>query len=570
MKSAKRLKPSRDVAAVARKLDPATRVAGRESPRRVGAGGVRRSLCLAALTLLAAPALAAAPPALPVPAAAPPAAQETVDQAMVARIRAEGLERSQVWETFGQLVDVFGPRLTASPAYNASAQWARDQLQSWGIDDARLEAFEFGRGWTLEGFRLEMLEPRYMPLMGYPRAWSPPTGGVLIAEPLWLAGKGPAELEAFRGRLAGAVVMTRPIETRFITEDRDYPPDDREAGAAASGERWSPTSRAAVAEEDSRDEAEREAERQAQQQARAAQQALARLIQEEGAGVALEPSRGVHGTIFVLGQSRDDDDAVPTVVLAAEHYNMIARMLERGAGVRLAVSVESRFHEDDTNGYNVIAEIPGVDPEIGDEVVMVGAHLDSWHSAPGATDNADGAATVLEAMRILKALGVQPRRTIRMALWAGEEQGLRGSRQYVARYLAGEANVAARDKFSVYFNLDPGAGPIKGFFLEGNQSVLPFFEANLAPFADLDTTILNMGGICCTDHLSFIREGLPGFQPIHSYDDYDVRTHHTNVDSYERIREQDLEQASVVMASLLYHAAMRDEMFPRAAPIGGR
>jgi Zn-dependent M28 family amino/carboxypeptidase len=199
---------------------------------------------------------------------------------------------------------------------------------------------------------------------------------------------------------------------------------------------------------------------------------------------------------------------------------------------------------------------------------MIGAHLDSWHSAPGATDNADGAATAMEAMRILQALGVQPRRTIRMALWGGEEQGLHGSRNYVAQHLAGPANASARDKFSVYFNLDPGAGPIKGLFLEGNEAIRPFFAANLEPFADLDTTILNMGGICCTDHLSFIAEGLPGFQPIHSYDDYDVRTHHTNVDTYERIREQDLKQASVVMASLLYHAAMRDERFPRAPAVG--
>ena len=249
---------------------------------------------------------------------------------------------------------------------------------------------------------------------------------------------------------------------------------------------------------------------------------------------------------------------------------MIARLMERGVNVTLRVNIESRYHEEDTNGYNVLAEIPGIDPEIGDEVVMIGAHLDSWHSAPGATDNADGAATVLEAMRILKALGVQPRRTIRMALWGGEEQGLHGSRRYVERYLSGADNAAARDNFSVYFNLDPGAGPIKGFFLEGNEAVQSFFAANLQPFDDLDSTILNMGGICCTDHLSFIREGLPGFQPIHSYDDYDVRTHHPNVDSYGRINEQDLEQASVVMASLLYHAAMRDEKMPRAPAIGGR
>jgi len=493
--------------------------------------------------------------------------QERVDLDMVARIRAEGLERSQVWATFSQLVDVFGPRLTASPAYNEAARWARDQLQGWGLDDAHLESFEFGRGWTLEGFTLEMVEPRYMPLMGYPKAWSPSTDGEVLATPLLLAGLDAEGLAAYEGRLAGAIVLTRAEETRFITADRDYPPDYRDAGGDAAAGRWNPTSRTGLsAQERAREEAQRQAARQARQQ----QRGLAQMLRAEGAAVALEPSRSEHGTLFVLGQSRDDDDAVPTVVLAPEHYNMIVRLLEGGVDVKLRVDIESLYHEDDTNGYNVIAEIPGTDPEIGDEVVMIGAHLDSWHSSPGATDNADGAGTVLEAMRILQALGVRPRRTIRMALWGGEEQGLHGSRRYVERYLTGEGNAATRDNFSVYFNLDPGAGPIKGFFLEGNEAVRGFFAANLEPFADLDSTILTMGGICCTDHLSFIGEGLPGFQPIHSYEDYDVRTHHTNVDSYERIREQDLQQASVVMASLLYHAAMRDEKIPRAPAIGGR
>ncbi len=501
------------------------------------------------------------------PAATAPK-QEQIDLDMVAKIRTEGLERSQVWATFSQLVDVFGPRLTASPAFNAAARWARDELRGWGMDDAHLESFEFGRGWTLERFTLEMVEPRYLPLMGYPKAWSPSTDGVVETSPLMLAGLDDEGVAAYQGRLAGAIVMTRPEQTQFITEDRDYPPDYRDAGTDADpGRRWSPTSRTDVSEADV---ARQEAQRQAARQARESQRALARMMRAEGAAVALEPSRSEHGTLFVLGQSRDDDDAVPTVVLAPEHYNMIARLMERGVNVTLRVNIESRYHEEDTNGYNVLAEIPGVDPEIGDEVVMIGAHLDSWHSAAGATDNADGAAVTLEAMRILKALGVRPRRTIRMALWGGEEQGLHGSRRYVERYLSGDDNAAARDNFSVYFNLDPGAGPIKGFFLEGNEAVQSFFAANLEPFADLDSTILNMGGICCTDHLSFIGEDLPGFQPIHSYDDYDVRTHHTNVDSYERINEQDLEQASVVMASLLYHAAMRDEKIPRAAAIGGR
>jgi len=493
--------------------------------------------------------------------------QEQVDLQMVAKIRQEGLDRSQVWATFSQLVDVFGPRLTASPAYNAAVRWARDELQSWGLDDAHLQSFEFGRGWTLEGFTLEMVQPRYMPLMGYPKAWSPSTDGEILAAPLLLAGLDTDELSAYEGKLGGAIVMMRPEETRFITEDRDYPPDFRDAGIEAPAGRWSPNSRTNVSAED---RARQQVQQQAARAARQQQRQLAQMLRAEGAAVALEPSRSEHGTIFVLGQSRDDDDAVPTVVLAPEHYNMIARLLGRGVDVQLRIAIDSRYHEDDTNGYNVVAEIPGIDPEIGDQVVMIGAHLDSWHSAPGATDNADGAATVLEAIRILKALGVQPRRTIRMALWGGEEQGLHGSRRYVERHLSGDQNVAARDNFSVYFNLDPGAGPIKGFFLEGNEAARPFFVANLEPFADLDSTILNMGGICCTDHLSFIGEGIPGFQPIHSYEDYDVRTHHTNVDSYERISEQDLKQASVVMASLLYHAAMRDERMPRAPAIGGR
>jgi hypothetical protein len=403
--------------------------------------------------------------------------------------------------------------------------------------------------------------------MGYPRAWSPSTDGDVVAAPLMLANLTPQQLSGYEGRMDGAIVMTRPPETRFITEDRDYPPDYRDAGAGATQERWSPNSRTEISEQERAREEER---RQAARAARDQRRQLAEMMRREGVAVALEPSRGVHGTIFVLGQSRDDDQAVPTVVLAPEHYNMIARLLDRGIDVRLRVNVDSRFHEEDTNGYNVIAEIPGVDPEIGDEVVMIGAHLDSWHAAPGATDNADGAATALEAMRILRAVGVQPRRTIRMALWGGEEQGLHGSRRYVERHLAGEENAAARDDFSVYFNLDPGAGPIKGFFLEGNEAARPFFEANLQPFADLDASILTMSGICCTDHLSFIDEGLPGFQPVHSYEDYDTRTHHTNVDAYERIREEDLQQASVVMASLLYHAAMRDEKIPRAGAVGER
>jgi Zn-dependent M28 family amino/carboxypeptidase len=263
---------------------------------------------------------------------------------------------------------------------------------------------------------------------------------------------------------------------------------------------------------------------------------------------------------------RDDPNNLPTVVLASEHYNEIARMVEAGLPVTLSMQVEARFFTEDTNAYHVLAEIPGADPAIGDEVVMVGAHLDSWHTAAGATDNADGVAVAMEALRILKAVGVEPRRTIRVALWGGEEQGLLGSREYVRQHLAGDANTAAFDRFSVYFNLDNGYVPIYGFYLQGNQAMQPIMQEWLAPFRDLGATVATLTNIGSTDHLSFHDIGLPGFQAVHDYTAYDVRTHHTNMDTVERLDAEDLKQASVVMASVLYHAAMRDAMVPRQAP----
>ena len=462
-------------------------------------------------------------------------AQEPVDLEMVARIREEGLNRSQVMQMFDQFVVVFGPRLTATPACNAAAEWARGKFAEWGLSNSHLETWEFGRGWTLEDFSIEMLKPRYLPIIGYPKAWSPSTQRMLTGEPVMLAGLSTEELSEYQGQLRSSIVMTRPIQTRFIREDREPPTQDLPRGFEDDRNRQQGSSR----------------------------RALATLISNEKAGVTLEPSRGEHGTMFVLGRD-SGNEAVPSVVVAAEHYNTIARLLERGIEVELAVEVKSRFHETDTNGYNVIAEIPGTDPLIGAEVVMVGAHYDSWHSSPGAADNADGCAVVMEAARILMELGVKPRRTIRIALWGAEEEGLLGSREYVERHLAGEDNSEARDNFSIYFNLDPGGGPIYGFFLEGNEAIRPIFEAYLQPFEDMGAANLTMEGIGSTDHMPFIRVGVPGFQAIHDFVDYDVKIHHTNMDTYERIRGEDLMQASVVMASLLYHSAMRDLKMPRA------
>ncbi|MGH9385060.1 MAG: M20/M25/M40 family metallo-hydrolase [Vicinamibacterales bacterium] len=282
-------------------------------------------------------------------------------------------------------------------------------------------------------------------------------------------------------------------------------------------------------------------------------------------GVVIEPNIGEHGTVFVTGRDAGAN-AIPTIILASEHYNLIVRLLQQNIPVKLVVEVQGRYDDSDAKTANVIAEIPGTDNVIKDEIVMVGAHLDSWHTGTGATDNADGVVTAMESLRILKALGVRPRRTIRIGLWAGEEQGLLGSRAYVEEHLAGDKNRAARDKFSVYFNLDNGYPPISGFYMEGNDPARKIMEEWMKPLANLGVIIPSPGHIGATDHLSFLNVGLPGFQAVQEYVNYDVRTHHTNVDFAERVDPAALKQASVVMASILYHASMREGKFPRPEP----
>jgi Zn-dependent M28 family amino/carboxypeptidase len=283
-------------------------------------------------------------------------------------------------------------------------------------------------------------------------------------------------------------------------------------------------------------------------------------IRAGGAAVLLKPSRGMHGTVFVQAGRDNPNDQLPKVVVAGEHYNMLMRMAQQGIPVKVRVNVQARFLDQDRNSYNVLAELPGADPALGGEIVMLGAHLDSWHTGTGATDNADGVAAALEALRILKKSGLATKRTIRVALWGAEEEGLLGSRAWVRQHLP-EAP-AARDRVSVYFNIDPGKGPIYGWYLENNEAARPIFDAWLAPFKDLGAIKNVNQGIGNTDHLSFIGAGVPGFNPIQDYVDYDVREHHTNADTAERIKPADLKQNAVVLASFLYHAANRAEAIP--------
>lgn len=475
---------------------------------------------------------------LPLLVASTAGAQEPVDRATIARIREEGLTRSQVEATFNQLTNVIGQRLTGSPSFKRAVDWSTALLKGYGLANVHQESWPFGRGWALDQLTLEMVEPYYLPLIGFAEAWSPSTKGELLATPVYIGEL--ADSTAVRARAAelrGAIVLATRPQQQFISKDRAEPSLSEQPvpiGAPAFLNPQGPLNN----------------------------QARARVLREVGAGLVLRPTQGQHGTMFVLGNRATPDDAAPSVILAAEHYNLIVRALLSGAPVKLRARVATRYFSADTNGYNVIAEIPGSDPALKDEVVLLGAHLDSWHSATGATDNADASASLLEAMRILKALGVKPRRTIRMALWGGEEEGLLGSKAYAERHYAGDSNATARARLALYLNSDPGSGPIFGWYMEENSAAKAIFDAWLEPLKDLGMRRNVMAKIGNTDHLSFTALGLPAFNSLQDYVEYDTREHHTNMDFADRVKSEDLKQNAIVLAVFAWQAAMRNEKIP--------
>ncbi len=541
------------------------------------------------------------------------------DQEMVDKIIEEGMERSQVMDSISYMTDVHGPRLTGSPLTRQAGEWAKQRMGEWGLENVHFENWgPFGRGWTLEGFKANMVAPNFSPLIGYPKAWSPSTRATVRGVPIYLDVQSEEDLEKYRGKLRQAIVlMSPPRDVSALFEPSAKRKTDEELLKLANADPSARRSRsgAAVAEalpaDGTRPSGRAGASTAANQPTRPAVDPRAafrmqtekwRLVYDEGAAVVLEPGRGDGGTVFVGSAtlpraaggsgftpgprpwSADVQTIVPQVVLAVEHYNRIVRMLERGAEPELEIDLAAHFHDDDLNSFNVIAEIPGTD--LKDEVVMVGGHFDSWHTGTGATDNAIGCGVAMEAMRILKAIDAKPRRTIRIGLWTGEEQGLYGSRAYVEQHFGravrpqrGEGAEGQRprtkyelkpahEKFCGYFNLDNGTGKIRGIYLQGNEQVGSIFRSWLTPFAEMDASTVTASNTGGTDHLSFDSLGLPGFQFIQDPIEYDTRTHHSSMDVYDRIQVEDAKQASIIMATFAYNAAMRDDLLPRK-PLDG-
>jgi len=522
----------------------------------------------------------------------------------IVKIRDEGLNRSQVMQTLSYLSDVIGPRLTASPGMKRANEWTRDTMTKWGLQNAHLEAWgPFGRGWTLKRFSAQVTDPLDIPLIAYPKAWSPATNGPVSADVIYFDAKDEADLARFKGQLKGKIVLTaamREVKAHFETLGTRR--DEKNLLTLANA----PLPRAGGG---------RGGFGGGNNQA-AAQFAAKKnqFLLDEGAALLVDSSRGDGGTLFVQSATVPqpfspnafgpnaprrinpyDKDAkmVPQIVVAAEHYNRIVRMIQAGEKVKMETNIAVEYQDTDLNGYNTVAEIPGSDPALKDEIVMLGGHMDSWHAGTGATDNGAGVAVGMEAVRIIQALGLKPRRTIRIALWTGEEQGLLGSRAYVAKHfgkmetspttttnatqgggdgtalrpLAQAAPVLVKmaeyDQLAGYFNLDNGTGKIRGVYLQGNDAVANVFRQWLAPFKDLGAETLSLSNTGGTDHLSFDGIGLPGFQFIQDEIEYDTRTHHSNMDVFDRIQGDDMKQAATIMAAFVYQTAMRDEKLPR-------
>jgi hypothetical protein len=494
---------------------------------------------------------------------------EKLDFAAVGRIRDEGLMRSQVMDHISWLSDVFGPRLTGSPGLQQAGAWAMKKFADWGLADIHQEPFRFGKGWSLVRFSAQMVEPQVQPLIGHPVSWSSSTRGRVAADVVRVTVASEADLAKYRGTLRDKIVLLQPARrvrmlegpiilrmdeqwtAEAVTTPIPAPPAPGQPAAQAFAQKLAAflAAEGVVAQFDRGSDSD---------------------LSAGGSNLTWQQQRPDGGTIFPTGAGARDENAgkaVPRVTLAVEHYNRMIRVLDKGLPVKVELEVETRFHDETgMNGFNTIADLPGTD--LASEIVMLGAHLDSHPYGTGATDNATGSAAVMEAVRIIKAAGLQPRRTIRVALWSGEEQGLLGSRAYVREHLADVDTMALKPghaRLSAYFNSDNGTGKVRGVWMQGNLAVRPIFAQWIEPLRDLGVTILAPRSVSATDHLSFDRAGIPAFQFLVDRLEYNSRTHHSNMDVMDRVQRDDMVQQATVIAVFAYAAAMRDEKLPRKA-----
>ena len=506
-----------------------------------------------------------------------PSLSAQIDLDVVNNIREQGFYNSQVMDTLQHLSDVIGSRLSGSPQLLAANNWTRDKLEQWGLENAHLEGFEFGRGWSYQSASIDLIAPRQTSFHGIPVAWTPGTDGSIEAELVYVDAVTASELQIYQGQLRGKIVLLSdardlgvPSNDVFVRRDssdlRDLVEFEIDSG---------PSHRRASA-----------AGRDFSLQRYYFRRALSAFLLEEGALAGVMSSSRDGGLINVFGFDHRPGNtfSIPTMIIEAEQYNMIMRLIDLRQAPRLRINIAATFHDDDHQNYNTVAEIPGQ----GDnpEIVMVGAHLDSWHASTGSVDNGAGVAITMEAVRILAALDIKPKRTIRIGLWAGEEQGLHGSYNYVKDHFVSrpepldEAERALShrlwsspgwpiekkedyDRLSAYFNIDNGSGRIRGIYTEGNVAVKPIFQSWFGPFSDLAASTITLRATGGTDHESFDDVGLPGFQFIQDRLDYGTRLHHTHIDSLDHVVEKDVIQAATILAHFLYQAAMMDERMPR-------
>ncbi|WP_295795548.1 M20/M25/M40 family metallo-hydrolase [Mucilaginibacter sp.] len=484
------------------------------------------------------------------------AQQEQIDEAAFAKIRNAELTNSHIPEIAHYLTDVSGPRLPGSEGFNRAATWAVATMKKWGLANAAMEPYgEFGKQWELEEFSIALKVPYYQPLRAYPEPWCGNTNGVQQGTVVLLTPKQAADttyLLSHSAEIKGKFILLAisPLPTLL-----DFRP---------GAERL--TDRAL----DTIDE-QHALTRAMVEQLIAREKARIRLdiiLKQVGVlGRIWAAPDNVNGTIHVqagIGYKLTDPVGIPKISMSYEDGKRIKRLIQSGHPVELAINIQGRFATADTKGYNVVGEIPGTDPKLKAQLVMLGGHLDSWQSSTGATDNAAGCVVVLEAMRLLDSLGLKPKRTIRVALWTGEEQGIYGSFNYVKNHFMkadGTPN-AEQSKVSAYFNMDYGTGKVRGIYAQGNKAIKPIFEQWFAPFHDLGATTVTIKSTGSTDHLSFDWAGIPGFQFIQDPLDED-RTHHTDLDDYDHLAIEDLKQSAIIVASFVYQSAIRPELLPR-------